>query len=206
MLTVNIQKKLPSFSLDAQFDVERNIVVLFGPSGAGKTTILNCIAGIDQPDSGHITLNGRHLFQTHAKPVPIAKRNIGYLFQDYALFPHMTVDKNIRYGLKNERLLHHLSALTGIDHLRPKYPQQISGGEKQRVALVRALVTQPETLLLDEPFSSLDHETRVECQDELLRLHSTWDIPILLVTHDAEEAGKLGDRILHIDQGQLVRK
>lgn len=204
MLLVNIQKKLPSLWLDVHFNVGAEIAVLFGPSGVGKTTILNCIAGLKHPDSGKITLNGRHLYHKNNKPISAAKRQIGYLFQDYALFPHMTVEKNIRYGVKDEQLLHHLAELMGINHLLGSYPQHISGGEKQRVALVRALVTKPEALLLDEPFSSLDKATRQECQNELLRLHESWNIPVVLVTHDKAEADKLGDQILSIDNGQLI--
>ncbi|SFB30017.1 molybdate transport system ATP-binding protein [Lentibacillus halodurans] len=203
MLLVNIQKKLQSLLLDVHFKADGEIVVLFGPSGAGKTTILNCIAGLIHPDSGQIKLNKRNLYNGKQKPMPIAKRHIGYLFQDYALFPHMTVEKNIRYGMKDEQLLHHLAELMGIKHLFGSYPHQISGGEKQRVALVRTLVTKPKALLLDEPFSSLDIHTKLACQDELIRLHESWNIPIVLVTHDIEEAEKLGDLILRIDNGQL---
>ncbi|QKY70818.1 ATP-binding cassette domain-containing protein [Lentibacillus sp. CBA3610] len=204
MLFVDIQKKMPSFLLDVHFKVSSEIVVLFGPSGAGKTTILNCIAGLSQLDSGQISLNQREFHPHNKKPVPAAKRHVGYVFQDYALFPHMTVEKNIRYGLKDEQLLYQLVELMGINHLLDNYPHQISGGEKQRVALVRAFVTKPEALLLDEPFSSLDQQTKQECQHELLHLHKTWNIPMILVTHDEEEASKLGDRILKMDKGKLI--
>ncbi|TFJ92275.1 ATP-binding cassette domain-containing protein [Lentibacillus salicampi] len=204
MLSVNIQKKLTSFMLDANFKVGGEIAVLLGSSGSGKTTILNCITGLTHPDAGQITLNGRHLYHGNSKSVPTAKRRIGYLFQDYALFPHMTVEKNIRYGGKDEQLLDHLVHMIGISHLRNSYPQQISGGEKQRVALVRALMTKPEALLLDEPFSSLDRDTKMACHYELQQLHKSWNIPIILVTHDQDEAEKLGDQILRIDNGKLM--
>ncbi|WP_286885503.1 ATP-binding cassette domain-containing protein [Aneurinibacillus sp. UBA3580] len=212
MLAVTIQKKLPYFQLDVDFTVQKEIVVLFGPSGAGKTTILNSVAGLIQPDSGTIRLNDTIFFETGQKPLPTRKRKLGYLFQDYALFPHMTVEKNILYGVKKEReavssaFVVQLLTVLGIRHLLPKYPYQISGGEKQRVALARALAGKPELLLLDEPLSALDAKTRQQCQDELLELHRLWQIPVLLVTHDEKEAEKLGNRILTINQGKIVDK
>ncbi len=209
MLSVNIKKKLSHFTLDVQFEASREIVVLFGPSGSGKTTILNTLAGIVHPDEGSITLNGLTFFQHHKRPIPIQKRRVGYLFQDYALFPHMSVEKNILYGaLKRgftieSPLVRQLVDVMGIGHLLKKYPSQISGGEKQRVALVRALATEPHLLLLDEPFSALDQKTKSQCHEMLLTLHHMWNIPVILVTHDLEEAKKLGDKILFIEQGKI---
>lgn len=207
MLDVRIKKALAHFSVDVHLKVKDEIVVLVGPSGSGKTTILNVIAGLDQPDEGLVTLNGQVYFQGKGQSLPPQERNIGYLFQDYALFPHMTVEKNIGYGVKNKMALSRndqLFSVLGIGHLIKKYPHQISGGEKQRVALARALATEPSVLLLDEPLSALDRETRVECQDELLRLHEMWKIPFIVVTHDMDEAEKLGDTILFLEQG-LIR-
>ncbi|USG63686.1 ATP-binding cassette domain-containing protein [Brevibacillus ruminantium] len=199
MLHVNIVKTLPEFTLNAQFSVHDEILVLFGPSGSGKTTILNCVAGLIHPDSGSIHLSDQ-VFYDHAHNIklPTKNRNIGYVFQDYALFPHMTVEQNIRYGLKQmpPAVLQELLQTVGIDQLLSKYPHQLSGGQKQRVALVRALATEPQILLLDEPLSALDADTRRQCQDELLRIHEKWRIPILLVTHDREEAERLGDIML----------
>ncbi|AWX55744.1 MULTISPECIES: ABC transporter ATP-binding protein [Brevibacillus] len=208
MLFVNIQKRLPDFILDVSFSVQKEIVVLFGPSGSGKTTILNSIAGLVHPDTGVIQLNENVFYREGQKPLPVQKRNIGYLFQDYALFPHMTVEQNVRYGLKkgHELNLAPLLSTVGIDHLLQKYPHQLSGGQKQRVALVRALATEPDILLLDEPLSALDADTRKQCQDELLRLHAMWNIPFLLVTHDREEAEKLADVILLIDNGTIKER
>jgi molybdate transport system ATP-binding protein len=199
-------KKLKHFSIDVSFQVQNEIVVLFGPSGSGKTTILNAISGITNPDKGFIQLNDRTLFQTKRNALPVQKRQLGYLFQDYALFPHMTVNKNIKYGMSDTDLVKRLVDVVGIQPILESYPHQISGGEKQRVALVRALATKPEALLLDEPFSALDEKTRIDCQDELLRLHAEWNIPVIMVTHNEREAEKLGDRILHIEKGKLINK
>jgi len=206
LLSVTMTKKLKHFSIDVSFQVQKEVVVLFGPSGSGKTTILNAISGITNPDIGFIQLNDRPLFQTKRSALPVQKRQLGYLFQDYALFPHMTVKKNIQYGMKDTALVKRLVDVVGIHPLLHSYPHQISGGEKQRVALVRALATKPEALLLDEPFSALDEKTRIECQDELLRLHAEWNIPVIMVTHNEKEAEKLGDRILHIEKGKLINK
>lgn len=202
MLTVTITKKLKNFSIDMQLNVTNEIVVLFGPSGSGKTTLLNCIAGLVHPDTGTIKLNRRMLYQENKKNSPVQKRNIGYLFQDYALFPHMTVEKNIYYGMKDAALVEKLVDIIGVRPLMKSYPKHISGGEKQRVALIRALAMKPDALLLDEPFSSLDEKTRIECQDELIRLHDSWKIPIILVTHNLDEAKKVGDRIVSIEKGR----
>ncbi|KMY52662.1 ABC transporter [Bacillus sp. FJAT-27231] len=211
MLEVQIRKKLSHFTLDVSWEMDNEILVLFGPSGSGKTTILNSMAGLTHPDSGFITLNGQTFFHIQHKPLSPRKRNIGYLFQDYALFPHMTVEKNIRYGVKKKAANHssfrieQLLSVLGIGHLLKKYPHQISGGEKQRVALARALATEPSFLLLDEPLSALDQETRIECQNELLRLHQIWRIPFIIVTHDMNEAEKLGDTILFLEKGKIIK-
>lgn len=211
MLEVHIQKQLAHFLLDVSLKVKNEILVLIGPSGSGKTTILNAIAGLEHPDRGVITLNEEPYFQDHCHPIAPQKRNVGYLFQDYALFPHMTVQKNIAYGLKNNNdttAFHRIGQLVqvlGIGHLLSKYPHQISGGEKQRVALARALATEPSILLLDEPLSALDRDTRRECQNELLRLHEIWKIPFIIVTHDMEEAEKLGDTLVFLEKG-IVQK
>ncbi len=212
MLKVDIRRQLAHFELDVAFETENEIIVLAGASGAGKTSILQAVAGLSHPDSGTITLNGRKYFGSTGRPVPARLRNIGYLFQDYALFPHMTVERNIYYGVKKERLaaagpiVDQLLEVLGIGHLLCNYPHQISGGEKQRVALARALAMEPELLLLDEPLSALDEETREECQDELLRLHDLWQIPFLIVTHSKSEADKLGDRVLRLKKGLIVEE
>ncbi|MBA2174712.1 ATP-binding cassette domain-containing protein [Halobacillus locisalis] len=202
MLTVDIKKTLKTFTLELSFTMTNEVVVLFGPSGSGKTTTLQCLSGLTQPDQGLIDLNGRVLFSNRQKPVPVQKRGIGYVFQDYALFPHMTVKKNILYGAKNADEAMNIVDTLGIQHLLEVYPNNISGGEKQRVALARAFATEPSLLLLDEPFSSLDEQVKQECHRELLRLHQKWQIPVILVTHDYEEAEKLADRMIHINKGR----
>lgn len=204
MLHVAIKKELAHFELSVDFTLKDEIAVLFGPSGSGKTTILNSIAGLTKPDEGVIQLNGHFIYESPKRSLPIQKRRIGYLFQDYALFPHMTVWKNIKYGMSNEEFALQLMDELKINHLAKHYPHQISGGEKQRVALARALATEPKLLLLDEPFSALDDKTRVVSHEQLLRLHDLWKIPIIMVTHSHDEAKKIGNRILFLDKGKLI--
>lgn len=206
MLSIDIQKQLSHFELDIQIDVDKEIVVLFGPSGSGKTTILNCIAGLTKPDKGEIRHDDTLFFKDGKSFIPTQKRNIGYLFQDYALFPHMTVWKNIQYGMKQESFARQLMRELGIEHLKDHYPHSISGGEKQRVAIARALATEPIALLLDEPFSALDEATRDKSHEELRRVHQLWEIPVIMVTHNKEEAKKLAHRILYINRGKLVEE
>lgn len=204
MLNIHIQKKLSHFTLQVKFHVAKEIVVLFGASGSGKTTILDCISGLNKIDYGIISLNEVEFLKGKKIYIPTQKRNIGYLFQDYALFPHMTVWNNIAYGMKNQDFAEQLMMELGIEHLKNQFPYNISGGEKQRVALTRAIATEPDVLLLDEPFSALDDITRMRCHEELLRIHQLWKIPVILVTHNREEANKLADRILHIHDGKII--
>ena len=210
MIKAHFEKKLPTFELEANISLEQGIIVLVGPSGAGKTTILQCIAGLQSPTWGEIKINDKVVCSIEQGiNIPIRDRRIGYLFQDYALFPHMTVKKNVLYG-KPKQGSSSNKALTAanvlkilkIEHLQDRYPNQISGGEKQRVALARALMTEPELLLLDEPLSALDPDTRSALQDELLKLQAQWQVPIILVTHDAQEAEMLGDQIIKLDLGK----
>lgn len=206
MLYIKIQKQLSHFNLNVKFKVDKEIVVLSGVSGSGKTTILNCISGLSKPDSGIISLNDITFFSDMKTRIPTQNRNIGYLFQDYALFPHMTVWDNIAYGMKNEDFAKQLMNELGIQHLKDQFPHSISGGEKQRVAITRAVATEPDVLLLDEPFSALDHETRMKSHEELLRIHQLWKIPIVLVTHNREEANKLANGILHLHEGEFIEQ
>jgi molybdate transport system ATP-binding protein len=211
MLSANITKKLPGISIEVSFDFDRGILVIFGPSGSGKTTILNCIAGLIQPDKGHISLDGRVFYSsTDHISTPARSRSIGYVFQDYALFPHLTVKDNIMYGIPNHckkgkdyriGTLDVLNMLK-ITHLQDRYPAQLSGGEKQRTALARALMVEPDILLLDEPLSALDHGNRKALQVELRELQRIWRIPFVLVTHSRKEMHALADEIIFLDKGK----
>jgi len=211
MLEANLTKKLWHFTLDVQLKVDNQILILLGPSGSGKTTILHLLAGLFRPDEGFIKINDRILYSSGEKiNNPPQSRNIGYLFQNYALFPHMTVRQNVFYGLKCKKCKQDGSALDpvellisfGIGHLIDRYPSQLSGGEQQRVALARALIVQPKLLLLDEPFSALDRNTKVSLRQELKKLHQQWQIPFVLVSHDEEDAQFLGDVIVTLENGQ----
>lgn len=208
MLQASFQKRLPKFTLKAEFSVAENeILVLAGPSGSGKTTILQCLAGLQKPETGLIKTNGKVLFSAAQKiNLPPWQRQMGYIFQDYALFQHLTVKENILYGLKHganspkkaerKAKLAELLALFEITHLQESYPAQLSGGERQRVALARALVTEPAILLLDEPLSALDRELRVKLRTEVKKLHTLWQIPFVLVTHYRCEI-ELGDKVIY---------
>lgn len=204
MLDVKIKHQLDYYKLEVAFQISNEIVVLFGPSGAGKTTILNGISGLIKLDAASIQLHERQLNEHHKRLVQVQNREIAYVFQNYALFPHRTVWQNIAYGMKKQKTAEQIAKSLAITHLFQKYPHEISGGERQRTAIARALASEPKLLLLDEPFSALDEATKLRSYDQLLALHRIWRIPIILVTHNKLDAEKLADRILYIDKGSLV--
>ncbi len=187
--------------------------MLLGPSGGGKTTVLNCIAGLVRPDSGRIAVGSRLFFDSEAHvDLPVAERRIGYVFQNLALFPHLTVEENIQYGMKKlpvqERRQRMMTLLDSfrITHLLGIKPNQISGGERQRVALARSLVTDPVVLLLDEPLSALDLSTKATILDDLREWNSSHEIPIVYVTHSPEEAFALGEHVAVLEAGRVIAK
>lgn len=209
-LSFHLKKDFPGFSIDVALDLGEERTVLFGPSGAGKSTILNMIAGIVKPDSGFIRIKGREVFNSRKGiDLPMRERRIGYLFQDLALFPHMTVYENIAYGLKGrsraeiEERVKEMLVVMRLVGLEERYPHEISGGQKQRVALARILVTEPSILLLDEPFSALDYPVREKLRTDLLQIHRRYPVTMLIVTHDQEEAFILGERMAVINEGRV---
>ncbi len=203
--TYNGQTAVRNLSLEIN---PGEILSVVGPSGCGKTTTLRMIAGFEHPDEGTVSMNGRVL--NHAGLfVPPEKRNIGVVFQDYALFPHLTVGQNVTFGLKNTprrektNRAAELLAMVGLEGMQARYPHELSGGERQRVALARALAPQPQLLLLDEPFSSLDADLRLQLREDVRRLLKHIGLTAVFVTHDQEEALFMGDRLAVMNAGRL---
>lgn len=210
MLEVRIRRQLPGFQLDVEFTAGDERVVLFGPSGAGKSLTLQCIAGIARPDAGRIVSGSRVLYDSASGVrLPPQTRNVGYVPQRYALFPHLTVDENIGYGLRGvpraerRRRVAELVALMGLTGLERRRPAQLSGGQQQRVALARALVYSPGILLLDEPLSNLDAKLRNSMRVELKRLQERVSVTVLFVTHDQIEAMSLSNRLAVMNLGRI---
>lgn len=210
MLEVQIYKKLAEFDLDVFFQVNDNILGLMGASGSGKSMTLKCIAGIETPDQGRIVLNDRVLFDSEKKiNVPIQKRNVGYMFQSYALFPNMNVYENISVGLRARKVkdvdivAQKVMKQFQISELASRYSKQLSGGQRQRVALARLMAYEPDVLLLDEPFSALDEDLK---EDLLRELKSELQIskPVIFVSHNKEEVNELCDFKYKIKQGEIV--
>lgn len=212
-IEIDIKKKLSHFPLELQWSAGNEIVALFGPSGAGKSMTLQAIAGLTEMDEGFIRVGEEKWFDSAAKiNLPPQKRSVGYVFQHYALFPHMTVLKNILFGnpAPNSPEAHQeamdLLKLFRLDNLEERYPKELSGGQRQRVALARALMRKPKILLLDEPFAALDLPTRKTLRAELKELRRKFNIPLVLVTHDLTEALAMADRLLIYDQGRIIQQ
>jgi molybdate transport system ATP-binding protein len=207
---VAIRKRLPGFTLDVAWTGGNGVTVLFGPSGSGKTLTLHCLAGLVRPDEGRIIVDGRNLFDGEAEiHLPPQKRRLGYVFQGYALFPHLMVMENVAFGLRNLPRTESRQRATAVvtrlslDGLERRYPHELSGGQKQRVALARALAMDPAFLLLDEPLSALDLPLRRALRDELRTILSDLRVPAILVTHDFTEAYHLGDRVIVYEEGRV---
>ena len=214
-MQVDFRKRLESdksgsFNLDVTFDAAEGITILFGPSGSGKTTTLRIIAGITAPDQGRIIVGDQTYFDSHAGiNRSVQARRVGYVFQDYALFPHLTAEQNVAYGIKEKtdalrrEQARGMLALFKTEHVRHRYPENMSGGEQQRIALARALASDPAVVLLDEPLSAVDFETRSGLLDEIASAQARVGIPFIYVTHNTAEAIRLGTHAVVLHQGQV---
>ncbi|EXI61562.1 molybdenum ABC transporter ATP-binding protein [Mannheimia granulomatis] len=208
MLKLNLTQQLGEFTLNVDLTLPaKGVTAIFGRSGAGKSSLINAIAGLSTAQSGMIELNGRTLFDSQNR-INIApeKRNIGYVFQEPRLFPHYSVEKNLKYGYKrsDSKDFLQITELLGITHLLNRYPAGLSGGEKQRVAIGRALLSSPDILLMDEPLSALDLPRKQELMDYLSKLAEQLDIPILYVSHSLEEIVRLADHLVLLENGKVV--
>jgi molybdate transport system ATP-binding protein len=211
MLRVDVSKQLGEFSLQATFASEGRVTGLFGASGAGKTSLINMIAGLLRPDRGTIAIDTETLDDTADRVhVPAHRRRIGYVFQDARLFPHLDVRENLDYGRRMNHLADdaaqcaRVTDLLDIGSLLDRRPGQLSGGERQRVALGRALLAQPRLLLLDEPMGSLDEERKVEILPYLVRLRDEAGVPMVYVSHDAGEMRQLATRVVMLKRGRVI--
>lgn len=203
MLDVDIQAALGATQLDVQMQVPAGVTVLFGPSGAGKTSVINAVAGLLHPDAGRIALGDRVLFDKSVH-VPPHQRRVGYVFQDARLFPHLTVRQNLHYGGAHD--FDRLVALLGLGALLDRRPAGLSGGEKQRVALGRAMMRAPDVLLMDEPLAALDAPRKADVMPYIAQVGAETGVPILYVTHAMAEVVHLADRIVVLDQGKVARQ
>ncbi|GJG85210.1 ABC transporter ATP-binding protein [Gemmatimonadetes bacterium T265] len=211
-LEVAVRRTLPGFALDVAFAVPDGVAALVGPSGAGKTLTLRAVAGLLRPDAGRVACRGRVLYdRAVGVDVPARARRVGYVFQQYALFPHLSVGENVAYGLggrpraERDARAAELLALVGLPNVERRRPRELSGGQQQRVALARALAPEPDLLLLDEPLAAVDAPLRVRLGDELLALHARTAVPMLLVTHDPAEARRIADVVVRLDGGRVAR-
>ena len=211
MLVVEVKKKLGEFSLNALFASETGATVLFGPSGAGKTSVINMIAGLLKPDRGRIALDDEVLFDDAAHiEVPVWRRRIGYVFQEGRLFPHLSVQHNLDYGRwmgghrTDPAAFAHVVELLDIGHLLDRRPGMLSGGERQRVAVGRALLMRPRLLLLDEPLASLDDARKQDILPYLKRLRDEARVPMIYVSHDAAEVRRIATRVVRLDGGRVT--
>ena len=211
MLAIDVEKRLGDFYLAVKFETEGRTTALFGPSGAGKTTIVNLVAGLMAPDRGRIVLGDKVLFDTGARVnIPPHRRRIGYVFQEGRLFPHLTVGRNLDYGRFMNGLVHNrdderrIIDLLDIGNLLNRRPGTLSGGERQRVAIGRALLTRPQLLLLDEPLASLDAPRKGEILPYLVRLRDDVGVPMIYVSHQAEEVKQIANEVVQVEAGRVA--
>jgi len=211
MLSVELEKRLGDFVLHAAFETESGATALFGPSGAGKTSVINMIAGLLKPDRGRIVLNGDVLFDHTARiDVPVSRRRIGYVFQEGRLFPHLSVNHNLDYGrwmgghAADPAAFNRVVELLDIGHLLYRRPGKLSGGERQRVAVGRALLMRPRLLLLDEPLASLDAARKRDILPYLERLRDEAHVPMIYVSHNAAEVKRIASRVVWLDAGAVT--
>lgn len=205
MIKFHCQKSFNGFNLDVKFEIASGeFVALYGKSGSGKSTILRLLAGFDKPNSGVIS-NGEQIYYNKNIFLPPQKRNIGYLFQDYALFPNMTVMQNLLFANNDLKFATELLEFIELLEFKNALPSTLSGGQKQRIALARALMRRPKILLLDEPLSALDTNLRTKLQEYLIQIHKKYSMSIILVSHDRYEIYRLASRIYEINNGKIVR-
>lgn len=204
-LYVDIEKKCGSFTLKVKFETEQEVLGVLGASGCGKSLTLKCIAGIERPDKGVIRLDDRVLFDSERHiNVAVKKRKVGYLFQDYALFPNMTVMQNILCGAKDKLKAQEYIKRFYLEDKKDLYPAQLSGGQKQRVAMARMLSSQPELILLDEPFSALDNYLKTNLERQVMDMLDSFQKPVLFVSHDRNEVYRMTDRIAVMNDGHIM--
>lgn len=215
MIHVTVSKKLFAANGDMHLDVDimikpGDLVTLYGPSGAGKTSVLRMLSGLSKPDSGHISVNGQTWFDLKNKiNLKPQLRNVGIVFQDYALFPNMSVKGNLEYALEkgqSHAIVEELLELMELTNLHNKKPILLSGGQRQRVALARALVRKPGLLLLDEPMSALDTTLRLKIQDYILKVHHQYNLTTILVSHDIVEVIRLSKHVFFMEHGKIINQ
>ena len=211
VLAVDVERRLGAFQIAARFEAEGGVTALFGPSGAGKTTIANMIAGLLTPDRGSISLDGTVLFDAAARiDMPVHRRRIGYVFQDGRLFPHLSVRQNLDYGRRMSGVARdadefaRIAALLDIGHLLERRPRMLSGGERQRVAVGRALLMRPRLLILDEPLASLDLAHKREILPYLVRLRDEASVPMVYVSHTPAELRRIATKVVRLDAGRVL--
>ncbi|MEL6840680.1 MAG: molybdenum ABC transporter ATP-binding protein [Pseudomonadota bacterium] len=203
MLQIDVQKRLGAFALNVSIAAPAGVTAIFGPSGSGKTSLVNAVAGLMTPDAGRIAVGEKVLFDSATRAnLPVHRRRVGYVFQDARLFPHMSVEQNLRYGGDHDA--EHLIDVLGLDDLRARHPTGLSGGEKQRVAIGRALMCDPQILLMDEPLAALDARRKSEILPYIERLRDEVKIPILYVSHDVSEVARLATTIVVLEAGKVA--